>query len=739
MKLHLLPVYSKLASPELLARVLRGRTIPAGYELREHQALTLAALEDPDIDIVTNLAMTGDGKSLAAYLQSLIGLAPGDIAPRSVLAIYPTIELLKDQERQFANYQERFGSSLLWTSLWGAKLTELAGQGFGVRANALISLLNTHNIVLTNPDIFSRIMNFQYLAGIYTRQELPWTATTLFHLWIFDEFHIFSMPQFVSAITALIYAQETAGKFRPKALFSSATQHHELLQLIERAGLRQQHITGSYVMSPTTGYRQILHEADLNIHQLTGEQNIESWVREHVHIIEDAWRSRNEQEPRVAIIVSSVATARRLTDFLGNYFATSAFKPGGLCVAEVSGLTHSTLDVDIVVGTSTVDVGVDFHVNLLIFEALNAGQFLQRLGRLGRYHSDKGAFADYTAHVLISVKTPWISQTIAQKMLEQGIQDGDSVDRPDTLRPIIEASYPEGTAFVSYGRRWGALQGYHVVNMLRYGLKERGEQSAYTADAESMEPRLAQVFDWKDLRVIGWRYRLLARDEPEGVALLDEVLSFRGSSPFQVALWDAARGAQTAEQFTPYDLFFVLQSTRWQLIPEQDFLRALHASLASTLTAEQYQLREREFDWVMQDTKEQRLCLRILDFLDERERILLSLERYVEDDGLLDRPVAIKGFRVEEPRTGGALSQINDSFVKRVRAVCYITRKPIPELRRLRLPALFPLYKLQVRGMPDFCTVTFGKSALMLDALTRSRRNPRSRQGFSSDDRPQII
>ena len=51
----------------------------------------------------------------------------------------------------------------------------------------------------------------------------------------------------------------------------------------------------------------------------------------------------------------------------------------------------------ILVGTTTVDIGVDFHINYLIFEAFNAGSFLQRFGRLGRHEG----YGTYQAHALI--------------------------------------------------------------------------------------------------------------------------------------------------------------------------------------------------------------------------------------------------------------------------------------------------------------------------------------------------
>ncbi len=722
MQIRLLPVYSKYASPELLERVLRGRRLPDGIRLSEHQALTLEALETPGIQVILNTAMTGDGKSLAAYLRPFIGTADPDEVRPAILGLYPTIELSKDQTRQFREYQGRFDRILRHDTLWGDRLTQLAGEEYGGRAHILIELLKQHQVLLTNPDIFIRMMNYQYRPGIFTLQEIPYNVLINFNLLLFDEFHLFSMPQFASAATALVYAQEHDPRYAPKALFSSATQHPSLLRLTERAGLNKRVIEGVYAppgadpASLVGEYRQILHPADLHLHQLTGDQTIETWVREHLDMITATWR--DGRPARAAIIVSSLATAHRLAEWLKAELAAHSLKPGGWRVEEITGLSHGSLDADIVVGTSTIDVGIDFDINVLIFEALNAGQFLQRLGRLGRCRWSGESFSDYTAHAIISAKTPWVSARLVEALKERGVTDGAEVDRPDTLRAAVEAGYPTEADFAPYVQRWGALQGYHIVHTLRH-IRDYGQpESAYTSLADALEDRYAHLYGLKSLRPMKGRYYRLSKAEPQERQLLEEVLSFRGSSPFQVCLWDAMRPSPQ-DQFQVYDLFFVLKATEWTPITSAAFFDRLRAACAFD---EEYETRQREFRWVLLDKHDQPLCLRLASFLEERERLRLSLERNLEEEGLLDRPIVSKRFRVKEPRSNPARGDIN-YILQRQSVVCYVTRTPAADLfRRYHLPALFPLYTVAVSGIRDVCTVAFGKPALMLDALIRSRR-----------------
>ena len=62
------PVYSCPA-----AEIASDLVLPDGWSLSWHQAETLKALRDPNVDIVFNTAMTSDGKSLAAYLKVMQG------------------------------------------------------------------------------------------------------------------------------------------------------------------------------------------------------------------------------------------------------------------------------------------------------------------------------------------------------------------------------------------------------------------------------------------------------------------------------------------------------------------------------------------------------------------------------------------------------------------------------------------------------------------------------------------
>ena len=219
------PVYSQtVATPE-------GVQLPENWLLSWHQAATLETLQDPTVDVVFNTAMTGDGKSLAGYLPAMTNC-------KSTLAMYPTNELARDQEKQVQNYKNQFqpkhnpqvyrlNAAILEDFIETTKLSS--------KQAALINRAINSEILLTNPDIFHYIHDFRYLRR--NKQGKGDNANKLFanidnnyNLFILDEFHIFSSPQITNVINAILLIKHTVpGK---QFLFLSATPNGCDLYLI---------------------------------------------------------------------------------------------------------------------------------------------------------------------------------------------------------------------------------------------------------------------------------------------------------------------------------------------------------------------------------------------------------------------------------------------------------------------------------------------------------------------------
>ncbi|MFL5628530.1 MAG: DEAD/DEAH box helicase, partial [Ktedonobacteraceae bacterium] len=111
-------VYSRLANEEDVQGLdLAKLPDQWRHRLRGHQAQAWRAYEDPAVDIIFDTALTGDGKSLAGQLPMLV-------EDRRALLMYPTNELIRDQEKQVKKHLSDFGLTNPYQMLYSEQITE---------------------------------------------------------------------------------------------------------------------------------------------------------------------------------------------------------------------------------------------------------------------------------------------------------------------------------------------------------------------------------------------------------------------------------------------------------------------------------------------------------------------------------------------------------------------------------------------------------------------------------------
>src|SRR5437764_5420680 len=130
LSLSILPVYSEQYT---------GTDQQIGsIHLLKHQIETMAAFNDPNVDVIFNVAMTGDGKSLAAYL-------PAFQQQKSIIAMYPTNDLMKDKHNALPTYAERLNIRLpRYGTMYSDRITSLMRQHDStIRIEVVRNLLDT--------------------------------------------------------------------------------------------------------------------------------------------------------------------------------------------------------------------------------------------------------------------------------------------------------------------------------------------------------------------------------------------------------------------------------------------------------------------------------------------------------------------------------------------------------------------------------------------------------------------
>ncbi len=662
--LDILPVYSE-EHPDSQHQI-------GSVRLLKHQVETLGAFRDPTIDVIFNTAMTGDGKSLAAYLAAFE-------EQLRVIGMYPTNELIEDQFSALSKYETSLQIKLPRSNVMhSAKINQLMREHDEKRRfEEARKLLVRNSLLLTNPDLIHLMMSHQY-GWDHMRKELAVTIGAYFDYFLFDEFHVFGVPQVISVMNMLGYLlanYRNKPVERKKFLFLSATPGDLLKKSLERGGMRCKIIEGSYASSQWQGYRCILQPCRLALHEVNQELSTEKWVQEHLAELLNFFKQH--EGSKAAILVYSVATARRLVAQLKKYF-----EPHGISVGENTGLAsreerRASYSKQILVGTSTVDIGVDFHINYLIFEAFSAGSFLQRFGRLGRH----AGFSTYQAHALVP--------RFVLERLQQRFEGAMEVERTH-FNAEIRAVFPTEQEFARYTQRWGVVQAAQVVAELEKQQKRDANQAFATALCEQYECFYGTPEKPVMERALKKYWGLYHHARP----ILEELQSFRGQSPLSCGIWDT-----TDQSLKTYDLFFLLSNANFEVIEKELFLQEV----------QRRGLDEREF-------REQLLYLRVLQYVPERMYLTLGLRHNLAENAhILHNVVALDDFFVREPRPVW-LDQVNRRL-KRVKLPCILSPTPVAELKqRNRLSGVFPLYRL-CDGLGHEYSVAFGQEALLLDSL----------------------
>lgn len=710
-------------------KILPEITLPKNWNLAWHQYETYLTLKDPEIDVVINTAMTGDGKSLAGDLGSLIDEVKS-------LKMYPTNELARDQEAQAKKYSRQFKleNNPRVNRLSGQDLEIYAEQENIRKKTAIKTRTDNSEILLTNPDIFHYLHRGAYLAPFENPDSLWNKIDKDLDLFVFDEFHIFSAPQIASVLNTMLLIRHTNRS--KKFLFLSATPDPELIDRLIKANFRVKVIDPvaekKYQFPVTTaeskklkqaGWREVSRQIKLNFISLeSGSVSSETWLKNNSDRIIDLFT----QHPgsKGAIILNSIAAVKRLVPFFRELLT-----PLGLNVGENTGLSgkktkNKSLAADLVIGTSTIDVGVDFKINFLFFESADAGNFIQRLGRLGRhdgYEKDSKwiKFENFIAYALVPnflTERLFCGESAPlDNDLECDREATTSVDRV-FFHQVIREQYLKINDFRGYYSRWGTVQSVNLC----YHLGHPRLKQTYAGSQLALQKDCEKVFNTSLKKTVGrinsWRneWRELKQDpKASGNPIAEDASSFRGVSSLQCGLYDLTESNE-AERFKTYGLPGILSNLEIEPITKVEFDLLLNAAINNTQTP----IAKSRFNY----------CLGFMKLKQYRESRLNWNFVYngdLEPIASAYKVMVLANIQVWQPDNYW-VSQINKQLKKKT-LVSYVLPFPVAEIRnRLRLPMHFQIYPISdrtsVQGTTPY-SIAFGQSALLIDTLAHWLKN----------------
>lgn len=391
---------------------------------------------------------TGSGKTAAVTLPMAVNR--DEHGDNCAVFVYPTKELIRDQERSIHSLlQDRLGlkvrvvtpenatepvgdedmtlvrvdADLLtdFCEVWGFKR-----KGQPQKARALERLLSAHKarIVLTNPDVLYLLYSLKY--GRDAGNVLG--AFQAYQTIVFDEFHLYNGVELAHALY-LIYAAQRLGAFR-RVVLLSATPNREVRTWIDRL-LQPYEITMTTPSThPLYGERQVAHDVELTAVPKGGDV-VEAALKKVLELV-SVIREKRAAKPHATdyvpavVILNSVVKAIDLEDRLrAAGFQQDEIVPiRGMSARFTRRLQPNQL---VVVGTSAIEVGIDFQCDYLIFEAGDAASFMQRFGRLGR-HQPGEAFligSHRECQTLLSLPST-ISRTALEEMVAQTYPQADA-------------------------------------------------------------------------------------------------------------------------------------------------------------------------------------------------------------------------------------------------------------------------------------------------------------------------
>jgi CRISPR-associated endonuclease/helicase Cas3 len=713
-KIVLKPVYSETVETP------KGIEIPDGWRLAWHQLETFKALQDPNIDFVFNTAMTGDGKSLAAYLGVLQGNT-------EAIALYPTNELARDQENQIRKYVEDFQprNEPRIARLNSAEL-ELYAENEGIKKSAAIATHGSQReILITNPDIFHYLHRGAYLMPKDSPDKLWGRIDKDFNLFIFDEFHVFSAPQIASVLNTILLIKRT-NKKEKKFLFLSATPDKDLIERLDKAKLRYKLIdpkaSCKYEFPDTEMRSQQLEQdkwrlvtREITLHFVPLEsvsKASETWLKDNLDMILQHFLER--RGTKGAIILNSIASVKRLTSLFAEAFAKH-----GLTVGENTGLSSKTvkersLNCDLVLGTSTIDVGVDFKINFLIFESADSGSFIQRLGRLGRhqgYVNADGQEIKFTQFVAYTLVPNYLIERLFEKNDSPFTTNG-IYDRA-FLSENIYTTYRKINDFKNYYSRWGAMQSLKLLKQL----SNKTIAQQYAGSRDQFRTDCEQVFGVNLGKVEG-KFRYCEKEWKEkfnkdkGNPIAEDASSFRGSSPLQCGLYDMTEPNED-ERFKTYDLSGILSNLDVEPMTEAAFMRLVKETSERTGQP----IPKGRFEHCIS-------FMKLQSYSKERKSWRFTYNngdlKEIADSG---KVCILSGIGIWQP-SYSYIKKIDEKIKGRA-IVSYLVNRPVSEVKAmLHLPMHFPLYEICDKHsiLDSNCpfSITFGQSALLLDTLAYS-------------------
>jgi len=677
------------------------------FKAFEHQIDSERLIRSDGSLFLFNHSPTGSGKTIS-WLKPVLD------DRMKVIAVYPTNALVIDQKKQVDRAIERFGYNprdfhvQAITSDLLIEEKELYPDEIGLKKGQLLNRIIRKGrgrglILLTNPDILTLALKDAYYE--HNIRE----AIRGVDMIIVDEFHLASIKQ-SDMLLFMMHEMSTDKRSRlKKYVFLSATPNRQIVERAKKVELNVVELDDKSTPLSSSEGRPVLPQLTLLLRSGAIYRTYELIKEDLDYFVDLCMRQlSNGNRAKTVFILDGIYEVDEIFNVLKEALEDQKFN-----VERVDGLHPATEEklknFDVLVSNSSVEVGIDFNVDRLVFSGYSKSKLLQRIGRLRNkpeneiceavcfvpnvlYDHLKGLFAK-TGSLMLSRKE--FAEQL-DKLMESGL-DLSSYSR--TYSPMEAYLYLKSRI---KGSTWrdSMDEEHHEKGMPESIQGEEWIRTLTLLEKHFLDREIdGQMYDWLD---------------EESQRLKEGLLTYRGSR-FQALMFD-----KNEKQLKLYDLMYLLRRGNVEFMSSQKFAIRLRETYGEYYDAGMKPLYESMKKFAAG------FCWYDGTLGDETRKVLFKGEGAHYNRVMLNaadharKPRMVDGFKVETEPNIPTLSYLNDTLTEYKIFARLIDQSGSYLKAKFNLGDFFYLYPYS--GMRS---VAFGHDALYIDCLIRDEHERR--------------
>ena len=671
------------------------------FKAFEHQIDSERLIRSDGSLFLFNHSPTGSGKTIS-WLKPVLD------DRMKVIAVYPTNALVIDQKKQVDKAIERFGYNprdfhvQAITSDLLIEEKERYPDEIGLKKGQLLNRIVRKGrgrglILLTNPDILTLALKDAYYE--HNIRE----AIRSVDMIIVDEFHLASVKQSDMLLFMMHEMSTDKRSHLKKFVFLSATPNRQIVERAKKAELKVAVLDDKSTPLSCSEGRPVLPQLKLLLRSGAIYRTYEL-IKEDLDYFVDLCRRQlsNGNRAKTVFILDGIYEVDEIFNALEEALEDQKFN-----VERVDGLHPATEEklknFDVLVSNSSVEVGIDFNVDRLVFSGYSKSKLLQRIGRLRNKPENEICEAVcFVPNVLYDHLKGLSARTGSLKLTRK--------EFAEQLDKLMES----GLDLSSYSRTYSPMEAYLYLKARIKGgswQDSMGEEHHEKGMPESIQGeewiRTLKLLEkhFLDREIDGQMYDWL---DEESQRLKEGLLTYRGSR-FQALMFD-----KDEKQLRLYDLMYLLRRGNVEFMSSQRFAIRLREAYGESYDAEmkpRYESMKKfaaGFCWYAGTLGDETRKVLFKGEGAHYNRIMLNAADHAR------KPRMVDGFKVETDPNIPTLSYLNDSLTEYKIFARLIDQSGSYLKAKFNLGDFFYLYPYS--GMRS---VAFGHDALYIDCLIR--------------------